>query len=182
MLNFSNQAFMSALTLTILTAVALTIMGTVFSQQIVDLSGARDLGDEMRRMSADYLFYYSAFSLPMLMSNCLSVFVRNYSPPPYPLWVCMQGQYPISFLTGFSFFRSRWAWLGLLLPPGWNRLSHFWFCCPISSVNMEISGFGILRYSLCWSEKSASAALLKQSHSLLPRSQLCVITLSLPIL
>lgn len=73
----ANQAFMSALTLTILTAVALTIMGTVFSQQIVDLSGARDLRDEMRRMSADYLFYYSAFSLPMLMSNCLSVFVRN---------------------------------------------------------------------------------------------------------
>ena len=57
------------------------IIGTVFAQQIVDLSGARKLGDEMRRMSADYLFYYSAFSMPMLMSNCLSVFVRNDGSP-----------------------------------------------------------------------------------------------------
>ena len=77
----ANNAFMTALTLTVLTAVILTVVGTVFSQQIVDLSGARKLGEEMRRMSADYLFYYSAFSLPMLMSNCLSVFVRNDGSP-----------------------------------------------------------------------------------------------------
>ncbi|MDE7183372.1 MAG: MATE family efflux transporter, partial [Lachnospiraceae bacterium] len=77
----ANHAFMTALTLTFLTAVFLTVTGTVFSQQIVDLSGARKLGDEMRRMSADYLFYYSAFSLPMLMSSCLSVFVRNDGSP-----------------------------------------------------------------------------------------------------
>lgn len=73
----ANHAFMTALLLTVLIAVIQTIIGTVFAQQIVDLSGARKLGDEMRRMSADYLFYYSAFSIPMLMSNCLSVFVRN---------------------------------------------------------------------------------------------------------
>lgn len=39
----ANHAFMTALTMTSLTAVALTIIGTVFSQQIVDLSGARKL-------------------------------------------------------------------------------------------------------------------------------------------
>ncbi len=77
----ANNAFMTAFTLTVLTAVILTVARTVFSQQIVDLSGAYKLGDEMRRMSADYLFYYSAFSLPMLMSNCLSVFVRNDGSP-----------------------------------------------------------------------------------------------------
>lgn len=32
-------------------------------------------------MSADYLFYYSAFSIPMLMSTCLFVFVRNDGAP-----------------------------------------------------------------------------------------------------
>lgn len=72
---------MTALILTVLTAVVLTVSGTVFSQQIVDLSGARKLGEEMRRLSADYLFYYSAFSLPMLMSSCLSVFIRNDGSP-----------------------------------------------------------------------------------------------------
>ena len=35
----------------------------------------------MREMSAQYLFYYSAFSIPMLMSTCLSVFVRNDGSP-----------------------------------------------------------------------------------------------------
>ncbi len=67
----ANNAFMTALTLTALTAVILTVAGTVFSQQIVDLSGARKLGEEMRRI--------------------------------------VQGQYPISFLTGFLFSRFRWA-------------------------------------------------------------------------
>ena len=41
------------------------------------------------------------------------------------------------------------------------RLFCFWFCCPISSVNMEISGFGVLRYSLRWSGRSASAMGIK---------------------
>lgn len=32
-------------------------------------------------MAKQYLFYYSAFSVPMLMSTCLSVFVRNDGSP-----------------------------------------------------------------------------------------------------
>ena len=44
----ANNAFITALTLTVLTAVILTVAGTVFSQQIVDLSGVRKLGEEMR--------------------------------------------------------------------------------------------------------------------------------------
>lgn len=77
----ANHAFMTAFSLTAFVAVLLTIVGMAFSQQIVDLSGAYKLSDEMRKMSADYLFYYSAFSIPMLMSTCLSVFVRNDGAP-----------------------------------------------------------------------------------------------------
>ena len=58
----ANHAFMTALTPTVLTAVILTIAGTVFSQQIVDLSGARKMGEEMRRMSADYLLLFRIFT------------------------------------------------------------------------------------------------------------------------
>ena len=77
----ANHAFMTAFSLTVLLSVLLMVVGMAFSQQIVDLSGAGKLSEEMRKMSADYLFYYSAFSIPMLMSTCLSVFVRNDGSP-----------------------------------------------------------------------------------------------------
>ena len=80
----ANHAFMTAFSLTVLLSVLLMVVGMAFSQQIVDLSGAGKLSEEMRKMSADYLFYYSAFSIPMLMSTCLSVFVRNDGSPALP--------------------------------------------------------------------------------------------------
>lgn len=51
------------------------------SRQIVDISGAKSLSTELREMAAQYLLYYSAFSIPMLMGSCLSVFVRNDGSP-----------------------------------------------------------------------------------------------------
>lgn len=77
----ANHAFMTALALTALLSLLLMVVGMVFSRQITDLSGAGKLSAEMQAMSADYLFYYSAFSVPMLMSTCLSVFVRNDGSP-----------------------------------------------------------------------------------------------------
>ena len=64
-----------------LASLLLTLIGMAFSRQIVDLSGGRTLSHTMRDMAADYLFYYCAFSVPMLMSTCLSVFVRNDGSP-----------------------------------------------------------------------------------------------------
>lgn len=77
----ANHAFMTAFSLTALLSGLLMAVGMAFPQQIVDLSGARELSAEMREMSVQYLFYYSAFSIPMLMSTCLSVFVRNDGSP-----------------------------------------------------------------------------------------------------
>lgn len=77
----ANHAFMTAFSLMVLLSVILMVVGMVFSGQIVDLSGAKKLSAEMREMSAQYLFYYSAFSIPMLMSTCLSVFIRNDGSP-----------------------------------------------------------------------------------------------------
>lgn len=128
----ANNAFMTALTLTVLTAVILTVVGTVFSQQIVDLSGARKLGEEMRRMSTDYLFYYSAFSLPMLMSNCLSVFVRNDgSPTPSFVGMCT-GAVSNIFLDWLFIFPLQMGVIGAAVASGLGQivsllvlLSHF---------------------------------------------------------
>lgn len=77
----ANHAFMTAFSLTAFLSALLMVVGMAFSRQIVDISGARNLSVEMREMSAQYLFYYSAFSIPMLMSTCLSVFVRNDGSP-----------------------------------------------------------------------------------------------------
>ena len=77
----ANHAFMTAFTLTVGMAAVLMLVGMVFARQIVDVSGARALSPEMREMAAQYLFYYSAFSIPMLLGSCLSVFVRNDGSP-----------------------------------------------------------------------------------------------------
>ena len=128
----ANNAFMTALTLTVLTAVILTVVGTVFSQQIVDLSGARKLGEEMRRMSADYLFYYSAFSLPMLMSNCLSVFVRNDGSPTLSFVGMCAGAVSNIFLDWLFIFPLQMGVIGAAVASGLGQivsllvlLSHF---------------------------------------------------------
>ena len=128
----ANNAFMTALTLTVLTAVILTVAGTVFSQQIVDLSGARKLGEEMRRMSADYLFYYSAFSLPMLMSNCLSVFVRNDGSPTLSFVGMCAGAVSNIFLDWLFIFPLQMGVIGAAVASGLGQivsllvlLSHF---------------------------------------------------------
>ncbi len=128
----ANNAFMTALTLTVLTAVILTVAGTVFSQQIVDLSGVRKLGEEMRRMSADYLFYYSPFSLPMLMSNCLSVFVRNDGSPTLSFVGMCAGAVSNFFLDWLFIFPLQMGVIGAAVASGLGQivsllvlLSHF---------------------------------------------------------
>lgn len=77
----ANHAFMTALSMTIAMSVLLMIVGMVFAQQIVDFSGASKLSAQMREMSKQYLFFYSAFSIPALLSTSLSVFVRNDGSP-----------------------------------------------------------------------------------------------------
>lgn len=128
----ANNAFMTAFTLTVLTAVMLTVFGTVFSQQIVDLSGAYKLGNEMRRLSADYLFYYSAFSLPMLMSNCLSVFVRNDGSPILSFIGMCTGAVSNIFLDWLFIFPLQMGVVGAAVASGLGQvfsllvlLSHF---------------------------------------------------------
>ena len=81
----ANHAFMTAFSLTIFVSALLMTVGMVFSQPIVGICGAKALSAEMRRMAQQYLFYCSAFSVPMLIGSCLSVFVRNDgSPMPQP--------------------------------------------------------------------------------------------------
>lgn len=117
----ANHAFMTALSLTLLGAAILMTVSMVFARQIVDISSARNLSPEMREMAAQYLFYYSAFSVPMLMGTCLSVFVRNDGSPTCPSQACVRAPRPISFRTGCSSSHCKWASWAQPSPLGWGR-------------------------------------------------------------
>ena len=128
----ANRAFMTAFSLTLFISLILMIIGMVFSQQIADISGARELSKEMREMSADYLFYYSAFSVPMLMSTCLSVFVRNDGSPALSFVGMCVGAVANIFLDWLFIFPFRMGVIGAAVASGLGQifsmlvlLSHF---------------------------------------------------------
>lgn len=128
----ANHAFMTAFSLTVLISILLMAVGMAFSQQIVDLSGAEKLSEEMRKMSADYLFYYSAFSIPMLLSTCLSVFVRNDGSPALSFVGMCVGAAANIFLDWLFIFPLNMGVIGAAIASGLGQffsvlvlLSHF---------------------------------------------------------
>lgn len=118
----ANQAFLTALGLTLAASLLLMAVGMVFSQQIVDLSGARQLSEGMRAMSRDYLFYYSAFSVPMLLSTCLSVFVRNDGSPALAFWGMCAGAAANIFLDWLFIFPLQMGVIGAAVASGLGQV------------------------------------------------------------
>ena len=128
----ANHAFMTAFLLTMLASLLLTLIGMAFSRQIVDLSGGRTLSHTMRDMAADYLFYYCAFSVPMLMSTCLSVFVRNDGSPTLSFVGMCVGAGANIFLDWLFIFPMKMGVIGAAIASGLGQvfsvavlLSHF---------------------------------------------------------
>ena len=77
----ANHAFMTSAALTLLVSLLLRAAGMVFCEQIISMGGGRTLSGAMRDMAEDYLFFCCGFFIPMLMSTCLSVLVRNDGSP-----------------------------------------------------------------------------------------------------
>lgn len=128
----ANRAFMTAFSLTLFISLILMLVGMVFSRQIVDISGARELSAEMREMSEEYLFYYSAFSVPMLLSTCLSVFVRNDGSPTLSFVGMCVGAVANIFLDWLFIFPFNMGVIGAAIASGLGQifstlvlLSHF---------------------------------------------------------
>lgn len=129
----ANRAFMTAFTLTLALSVLLMAAGMIFAQQIVDLSGAKELSAQMREMSVQYLFYYSAFSVPMLMGNCLAVFVRNDGSPTLSFAGMCAGAAANIFLDWLFIFPLNMGVVGAAVASGLGQLfsvavllTHFW--------------------------------------------------------
>lgn len=128
----ANHAFMTAFSLTLAISILLMIVGMILSGQIVDFSGASRLSAEMREMSRLYLFYYSAFSVPMLLTTCLSVFIRNDGSPALAFVGMCIGAVANIFLDWLFIFPLQMGVIGAAIASGLGQvcsvlvlLSHF---------------------------------------------------------
>lgn len=119
----ANQAFMTSVTLTLLVSAILTVVGMAFAGPIVDLSGGAQLSRRMRDMAVDYLFYYSAFSIPMLMSTCLSTFVRNDGSPSLSFLGMAVGAASNIFLDWLLIFPFQMGVTGAAVASGLGQIS-----------------------------------------------------------
>lgn len=108
----ANQAFLTALSLTLLLSAVFMAVGMAFPQRITDLCGGRSLSQDTRVMAAQYLFYYSAFSIPMLLGSCLSVFVRNDGSPALSFLGMCAGAAANIFLDWLFLFPLRMGVIG----------------------------------------------------------------------
>ena len=77
--------------------------------QVVALSGGAELSPAMEGMAVDYLFYYTAFSVPLLLSNCLTIFVRNDGPPTLSFVGMCAGAAANIFLDWLFIFPLQWG-------------------------------------------------------------------------
>lgn len=111
----ANQAFLTALSLTLLLSAIFMAVGMAFPQRITDLCGGRSLSQDTRTMAAQYLFYYSAFSIPMLLGSCLSVFVRNDGSPALSFLGMCAGAAANIFLNWLFLFPLRMGVIGAAL-------------------------------------------------------------------
>lgn len=118
----ANHAFMTAFSMTLAMSVLLMIVGMVFAGQIVDFSGASKLSTEMREMSKQYLFFYSAFSIPALLSTSLSVFVRNDGSPTLAFVGMCTGAVANIFLDWLFIFPLQMGVVGAALASGLGQI------------------------------------------------------------
>lgn len=96
----ANDAFMTALVLTFLLSILLLIIGMTFSEQIARLCGS---SERVLPLAKEYLFFYTAFAIPFLLSNCLAIFVRNDGAPGLAFGGMCAGAVANIFWTGFLF-------------------------------------------------------------------------------
>ena len=101
----ANDAFLTAFCMTLVLSAVLLAVGTLLPEQIALLCGS---SPEILPLARDYLFYYTLFSIPFLMSNCLSVFVRNDGAPGLAFFGMCAGAVANISWTGSSSFRCRW--------------------------------------------------------------------------
>lgn len=118
----ANDAFMTALALTFLLSILLLIVGMVFPEQIARLCGS---SDAVLPLAKEYLFFYTAFAIPFLLSNCLAIFVRNDGAPGLAFWGMCAGAVANIFLDWLFIFPMQMGIIGAAVASGLGQLLSF---------------------------------------------------------
>ena len=74
----ANDAFLHSAYFSVTIALIMMLIGMIFPRQIAAISGANNT---FLDMSSEYIYYFSAFSLPMVLSVILQNFIRNDGSP-----------------------------------------------------------------------------------------------------
>lgn len=119
----ANHAFMSSFIMTVAMSLFLMIIGMALPRQIAFICGAKS--EEMLSLSTDYIFYYTLFSIPMLLSNCMSVFVRNDGSPSLAFWGMLSGAGANIFLDWLFIFPLKMGIIGAAIASGLGQVVSF---------------------------------------------------------
>lgn len=118
----ANDAFMTALVLTFLLSVLLLIVGMALPGQIALLCGS---SEAVLPLAREYLFYYTAFAIPFLLSNCLAIFVRNDGAPGLAFWGMCAGAAANIFLDWLFIFPMQMGIMGAAVASGLGQVLSF---------------------------------------------------------
>ena len=118
----ANDAFMTAFIMTLLLSVILLLIGTLLPEKISLLCGS---SPEILPLAKEYLFYYTAFSIPFLLSNCLSVFVRNDGAPELSFVGMCVGAVANIFLDWLFIFPLQMGIMGAAVASGLGQVLSF---------------------------------------------------------
>lgn len=118
----ANDAFMTAFIMTFVLSIVLLFVGTLLPAQISLLCGA---SRDILPLAKEYLFYYTAFSIPFLLSNCLSVFVHNDGAPELAFFGMCAGAVANIFLDWLFIFPLQMGIMGAAVASGLGQLLSF---------------------------------------------------------
>ncbi len=118
----ANDAFLTAFCMTLVLSAVLLAVGTLLPEQIALLCGS---SPEILPLARDYLFYYTLFSIPFLMSNCLSVFVRNDGAPGLAFFGMCAGAVANIFLDWLFIFPMQMGIIGAAVASGLGQILSF---------------------------------------------------------
>lgn len=127
--------------MTLLLSLILLMVGMIFPEQISKICGS---SDTILPMASEYLFYYTAFSVPFLFSNCLSIFVRNDGAPTLSFVGMCAGAVANIFLDWLFIFPMGMGLKGAAIASGLGQLLAF--CILISHFIRKKGQLKICRY------------------------------------
>lgn len=116
----ANDAFLHASAISVAIGVLLMLAGMIFSRPVAAISGANGTFLEL---TATYIFYYSAFSLPFVCSILLQGFVRNDGSPGLVSVAVITGAVTNIFLDWLFVFPLKLGIAGAAVASGLGQVS-----------------------------------------------------------